>query len=374
MSKTQELATIDISRIHLRRGVQQIITPPALLLPQIVLGDENLVVEELFTGLSIERLVEQSPIVLFGPNGSGKTTLAHELLWRWARDQGNRKLTLTSGTEFGRALHRGIKADDMARFRQIHRQCDGLLLDNLHELATKPMAQSELVLILKEAHESDRLVIITTNELPRLQKGLEPALKSLLSGGLSVPIKLPGPEARLAIVELLAAQTIPNLDKESLARFCSRIQDTPSASQLKGLLNRWAHHLHIESSIKNSGSKNPASKSASSKQASIKQIEKIVGSGSAKIQGKDLLKQVAKEFQITLEALTGPSRKSGVVRARGLAMLLMRQLTDESFEAIGGYFSGRDHTTVMHACKRTEESLGKDSELNRIYDRIRQKH
>lgn len=373
MSNTQEIATIEISRIHLRRGVQQIISPPALLLPKIVLGEENLVVEELFTGLSIERLVEQSPIVLFGPNGSGKTTLAHELLWRWARDQGNRNLTLTSGTEFGRALQRGIKADDMARFRQIHRQCDGLLLDNLHELATKPLAQTELVMILKEAQEAARLVVITTNELPRLQSSLHPSLQSVLSAGLSVPVKLPGPHARLALVEMLAAQAIPDLDNEDLRKFCSRIQDTPSAAQLKGLLNRWAHHLHIESSLRNSAQKNTSQKSVATKHASMKQIEKIVSSGSPKVNCKDLLKLVAKEFQITLEALTGPTRKSGVVRARGLAMLLMRQLTDESFEAIGGYFSGRDHTTVMHACKRTEECLATDSELNRIYDRIRQK-
>jgi chromosomal replication initiator protein len=372
MTTTQELTKIDLSRIHIKRGVHQIISPPALLVPQFVVGSENAAVEELFSGLSIESLVEKSPIILFGPNGSGKTTLAHELLWRWSRDQSNRKLTLTSGNEFGRALQRGIKADDMARFRQIHRQCDGLLIDNLHEMVTKPAAQAELVILLKEAHEASRLVVITSLELPRLRPDYHPSLQSLLSAGLSVPVKLPGPEARLAITEMLAAQNASEFTTEELSKFCTRIQGTPSALELRGLLNRWALQIHADAMLKSQSQKSALQKNPSSKTSATKHIDKIVAGSGRKFNSKDLLKSVAKEFQITLDTLTGPSRKSGVVRARGLAMLLMRQLTDESFEAIGEYFSGRDHTTVMHACKKTESTLAKDSELNRIYDRIRQ--
>ena len=322
MTKTQDFTAIDLNRVSLRRGVQQIIPPPALLRPQFFLGPENQALEELFSGLSIAGLSSLSPVVLFGPNAAGKTTLAHELLWRWSRDGNQRKLTLTSGTEFGRALQRGIKADDMARFRLIHRQCDGLLIDNLHELATKPAAQAELIAILKDAEEASRLVVVTCPELPRLRSGLQPGLQSLLAAGLSVPVQLPGPAARRAIAGNLLAEIAPEISQEDIRKFCSRIQDQPTAVQLKGLLHRWVVQLQADS----------------------------------------------------LDALTGPSRKSGVVRARGLAMLLMRQLTNESFEAIGNHFSGRDHTTVMHSCKKTEGDLAIDSELSRIYDRIKQRY
>ena len=71
--------------------------------------------------------------------------------------------------------------------------------------------------------------------------------------------------------------------------------------------------------------------------------------------------------------MKGPSRRSSIVRARGLAMLLIRQLTPESYENIGALFSDRDHTTVMHACKKTENQLSSDADLNRIHDRIRQR-
>ncbi|MFM9064506.1 MAG: helix-turn-helix domain-containing protein, partial [Pirellula sp.] len=199
-----------------------------------------------------------------------------------------------------------------------------------------------------------------------------PSLQSLLSAGLSVPVKLPGPDARLAITEMLAAQSASEFTTEELSKFCTRIQDTPSALELRGLLNRWALQIHADAMLKSQSQKSALQKNPSSKTSATKHIDKIVAGSGRKFNSKDLLKSVAKEFQITLYTLTGPSRKSGVVRARGLAMLLMRQLTDESFEAIGEYFSGRDHTTVMHACKKTESTLAKDSELNRIYDRIRQ--
>jgi chromosomal replication initiator protein len=374
MNKTQEFTAIDLNRVSLRRGVQQIIPPPALLLPQFFLGPENQALEELFSGLSIAGLSSLSPVVLFGPNAAGKTTLAHELLWRWSRDGNQRKLTLTSGTEFGRALQRGIKADDMARFRLIHRQCDGLLIDNLHELATKPAAQAELIAILKDAEEASRLVVVTCPELPRLRSGLQPGLQSLLAAGLSVPVQMPGPAARRAIAGNLLAEIAPEISQEDIRKFCSRIQDQPTAVQLKGLLHRWVVQLQADSLAKLPLLKNASQKTATPRQSALKQIEKIVSAGASKVTSKELLKLVAKEFQLSLDALTGPSRKSGVVRARGLAMLMMRQLTNESFEAIGNHFSGRDHTTVMHSCKKTEGDLAIDSELSRIYDRIKQRY
>jgi chromosomal replication initiation ATPase DnaA len=125
------------------------------------------------------------------------------------------------------------------------------------------------------------------------------------------------------------------------------------------LLLRWVHQKRID---------------PNSKPNSEKQLGRITNNRAApRASCHDVLRYVAKELQLSLELLTGPSRKSGIVRARGLAMLLMRQLTDESFDAIGSHFSGRDHTTVMHACRKTEKELPEDAELIRIYDKIRQR-
>ena len=178
MIKKSTVFKIDLAPILMRRGNYQSITPPKLLLPMFIAGGENEAVEELFQPDAIACVGERSPIILFGLNGTGKTVLAHELLNRWQKDRAERKLTLTSGTELSRSLQRDIKADDMERFRQIHRDCDGLLIDNLHELVTKIAAQEELVSILKSMESDEKLVVITMPELPRLRSGLLPALQS----------------------------------------------------------------------------------------------------------------------------------------------------------------------------------------------------
>jgi chromosomal replication initiator protein len=350
---------IDLGTVSLRRSAQQFITPPSAILSSFVCGNENSSVSELFRPESLETLQVRSPLILFGSSGVGKTMLAHELLQRWTRLHSDRTSTLTDGTEFSRVLTRSIKADDMARFRQVYRECDALLIDNLHELATKPAAQEELVAILNDFDTAEKLFIGTMPELPRLCP-LNPALQSRLAAGLSVCISPPSDTARVAIVNQLANHFSENISKEDLQRFCKKLDGTPTVAQLKGMLLRWGHQKRID---------------PQSKPSTGKQIERIVSSlAPPKANCIDVLKQVAKEMQVKLDLLTGPSRKSGVVRARGLAMLLMRQLTEESFESIGNHFSGRDHTTVMHACKKTEKELPDDAELIRVYDKIRQKY
>jgi len=111
-----------------------------------------------------------------------------------------------------------------------------------------------------------------------------------------------------------------------------------------------------------------------SQKESKRLIDTLVDSQATKAPSiSEVAKSVGREMQVTMELMRGPGRKSSVVRARGLAMLLIRQWTDTSFQNIGEYFGGRDHTTVMHACKKTEEDLANDHELMRTVDRVRQK-
>jgi chromosomal replication initiator protein len=358
-----QLTYIDLSTLSLRRSAQQFISPPSNILSSFVCGSENASVSELFRPESIETLHLRSPVVLFGQNGTGKTVLAHELLQRWCKTKSNRTSTMTDGTEFARVLSRCIKADDMARFRQVYRECDALLIDNIHELITKPASQEELIAILNDFESQEKLFVATAPELPRLI-GLNPSLQSRLSCGITTPVQPPGKDSRIAIVERLASDFPEKPSSEELLKFSERLDGAPTASQLKGLLLRWAHQKRID----------PHSKPTPGKQFDRVANSRLANNRAApRANCNDVLKYVAKELQLSLELLTGPSRKSGIVRARGLAMLLMRQLTDESFDAIGSHFSGRDHTTVMHACRKTEKELPEDAELIRIYDKIRQR-
>lgn len=357
---SQSLKTITLQQPRMRKGSLASIIGASPLLDVFIAGEENQAVSECLSPEGIEQLPARSPVFLYGPSGSGKTAIALTLAARWLNESAERTITLTSGSDFSKAFTRAIEADDMDRFRHLHRQCDCLIVDNIHELATKPAAQDEMVSTLERLANDGHVVIVTAPDLAPLTPNLKLALSSRLNGGYSIAIAYPSMESRREILRLLATQTQLDIQAEDLNAIGSQLHEGMSPLQLRGILIRWAHHDRLT----------PDRTPRESKRI----IDNLVDSQIAKAPPvADIAKAVAREMQVTLELMRGPIRKSSVVRARGVAMYLMRKWTDVSYQNIGEFFGGRDHTTVMHACKKTEEDLAVDHELMRIVDRVRQK-
>ena len=206
----------------------------------------------------------------------------------------------------------------------------------------------------------NRAIITTSQELANLVPKLKSALSSRLNGGHSLQLCYPSSATRIEILRLLAINTQIEISDSDLDAIGSQLHDGVSPMQMRGILVRWSHQDRVAPDR--------------TKKESKRLIDKLVDSQLVQAPStSDIAKAVAREMQIKMELLRGPGRKSSVVRARGLAMLLMRQWTDVSFQNIGEYFGGRDHTTVMHACKKTEEDMTKDMDLERMAERIRQK-
>jgi chromosomal replication initiator protein len=353
------LRQIGLMQPPMRKGSYSFIVCPNPIVDGFVCGPENAAVAECFHPDAISLLESRSPLVLSGPSGTGKTSVAATLAALWMNDGLQRKITFTSGMEFSRALVRAIKADDMSRFRQVHRDCDCLVIDNAHELTGKQSAQEELITTLDHLELNQKLVVITATEIPHLLQGLDVGLLSRLSAGHSVLFKHPGSQAKRRILQLAADELTQSIGAADLDRFAAQLPEVHTAMQVRAALLRWSHQLRSDPSEPLAGPK-----------ALGRMIEAPLAPN---VSPHEIAKIVARELKISVETLVGPLRKSSVVRARGLAMILMRQLTSESYESIGAYFSNRDHTTVMHACKKTEIDLKTDTELSRIHDRIRQR-
>ena len=357
---SNSLTVITLQLPRMRKGSFASLIGASPLLDVFVAGPENQRIVECLSPHGIEKLVTRSPLYLYGPSGVGKTALALTIAARWTNESNDRTVTLTSGSDFAKAFTRAIDADDMDRFRQLHRQCSCLVVDNIHELSTKPSAQAEMVSSIERITSDGGAIIATANELPTLIPKLRLSLSSRLNGGHSLPISFPSSVTQLEIMRLLAANSKIEISDPDLESIGAQLQDGMSPLQLRGILIRWSHQGRVAP--------------GRTKKESKRLIDKLVDSQMATAPStSDIAKAVAREMQITVELLRGPGRKSSVVRARGLAMLLMRQWTDVSFQNIGEYFGGRDHTTVMHACKKTEEDLTKDVDLERMAERIRKK-
>jgi chromosomal replication initiator protein len=334
---------------------------PGSILDVFVYGPENESLTDLFSAERILNLSSLTPIYLYGPNAVGKTVLAASIAARYGRSHQLTNVVLCNGVEFARALSTAIDADDMDRFRRRFRECPILVVDGLQDLISKPAAQEEMIQMLD--HREQRLIptIITGLVLPTAMRGLKPALTSRCIGGLSLAIQYPGQEARKRIVGLLAKSLDVRLTTEELNHFASRFADTISVPELQGLLFKWLHQERIERTIATSATSVALDRLVDARaQAKIPELAEIA-------------KLVAKETSVKLSDLRGTTRRSQIVRARSLAMLLARQLTPLSYQQIGEYFGRRDHTTVIYACRKTEADLAIDLELSRAADEVKRK-
>jgi chromosomal replication initiator protein len=217
-----------------------------------------------------------------------------------------------------------------------------------------------LIACMESLSSNGKCIIATSPELCPLIPNLRPALTSRLNAGLSVPMVLPAYSARKEILRLIAQQLQIEISDADLDSIGELLQDGITALHLKGILIRWSHQDRL----------NPTRTQRESKRL----IDRLVDAQATRTpEPSEIAKVVGREMRVVMDQLRGPSRKSSVVRARGLAMYLMRKFTELSYQNIGEYFGGRDHTTVMHACKKTEEDLAHDHELMRIIDRVSQK-
>ncbi len=334
---------------------------PGTILDVFVYGPENDSLTDLFSTERIHSLNSLTPIYLYGPNAVGKSVLGASIAARYGRSHQLTNIAICNGVEFARALSTAIDADDMDRFRNRFRECSILVIDGLQDLLSKPAAQEELIQTLDHRELQFAPTIITGLVLPTSMRGLKPALASRCIGGLSLAIQYPGQEARKRIVGLLSKSLDVRLSPDELNHFASRFTDTISVPELQGLLFKWLHQERIERTIATSATSVALDRLVDARaQAKIPELAEIA-------------KHVAKETNVKLSDLRGATRRSQIVRARSLAMLLARQLTPLSYQQIGEYFGRRDHTTVIYACRKTESDLETDLELSRAAEEVKRK-
>jgi chromosomal replication initiator protein len=353
--------TLSLDRITLRKGSSGLTAEAERsehCLDVFVYGEENTAVADLFAVAQIRNLAKWSPVFLYGPHQSGKTSLAASLAARYARALNVKTVVHCDGGDFARSLVAAIESDDMDRFRKRHRQCGLLIVDGLQGMQSKSAAQEELVAVLDERRRADLPTILTSPTLANSIRGLKSSLVSRCLGGLSVEVAFPGNLARSRVLTLLAKKLNIEFQSRDMEEMAKRFKEPISVPELQGLLLKWWHHHSQER------------KADSDDEQTLDRL--IDDRHQSKIPDvADIAKRVAKECNLKQAELRGSTRRSRVVRARSLAMYLARELTPLSFQQIGEYFGRRDHTTVMHACRKLATDIGVDRELQRIAEEVK---
>ena len=295
---------------------------------------------------------EINPLTFYGPTSTGKTTLLCGIEQCWPNPSGLDVL-LTNGADFDRGYAYALETSAISEFREKHRQPGLVIIDDLQLLSNKPAAQQEFANLLDWRLNARVPIVLALGVSPVELGGLSEGLASRLVGGMLVPLQLPTPTTRRAILDRLLEQAgleFPVVVREAVAGQCAGL-DSPFSTvpEIRHAV------LELQHAAEESGS-------APSLECAVALIDRELTVRKPTL--NQIAKKVARYFNVRTSDLKSASRRQWVVRARGVAFYLARQLTGDSFQRLGQALGGRDHSTVMHACRRIGSLVESDPAIS----------
>ncbi len=300
-----------------------------------------------------------NPLVFFGPTACGKTLLINELAATWRRRHAELPVVCKPAVEFAQEFNEAVESQDVDQFRRTHRQAGLLIVEDIHRLQGKETAQRELRETVDAVARNRRRLVATATLPPGQWPGIMPDLQARLVAGLCVALVYPAIASRLAIIARLAAARQVDLSAEAASLLATSVAGP--AVNLSGALNQLAFDA--------SGGSGMTAKIA------VADVRGFLSrrQGPRLPELREIALETARSFSLKVVQLRGPSRARAVVTARDVAMYVARRLTRNSLQQIGHYFGGRDHTTVLHGCRKTEALLNSEPTVQRAVEQVQNK-
>nr|WP_060787006.1 chromosomal replication initiator protein DnaA [Gardnerella vaginalis] len=293
-----------------------------------------------------------NPLCIYGGSGLGKTHLLNAIgNYALVKDSSLKVRYITSEeftNEFIEALQNTSQNQgQIANFNRKFREVDVLLIDDIQFLGGKEATLEQFFHTFNALYQASKRIVIASDVAPKNLRGFEARLISRFESGLTVDIKPPDLETRIAILRMMASMNNSNVPSDVLDLIAERF--TENIRELEGALTR----VTAVASLSNQ----PVSK------ALAEQALQDFFASDIEIRPTDIIGQVAKYFHMTFDEIVGRSRTKNVALARQIAMYLAREMTSMSLVDIGEVFGGRDHTTVMHAYTRISGEMQEKQEI-----------
>ncbi len=280
-----------------------------------------------------------NPLFIYGGVGLGKTHLMHSVGNQLLRN-GKTRVVYQHSEGFVGDMVKALQHNTINEFKRFYRTVDALLIDDIQFFAGKERSQEEFFHTFNALLEGQKQVILTCDRFPREVDGLEERLKSRFGWGLTVAIEPPELETRVAILKKKADQAGTELPDEVAFFIAKRIRS--NVRELEGALRRVMANAHFTGQEISLDFAREALRDLLAMQEKLVTIENIQ-------------KTTAEYFKIRVGELLSARRSRSVARPRQIAMALAKELTTHSLPEIGDAFGGRDHTTVLHACRKVRE-------------------
>jgi len=296
-----------------------------------------------------------NPLLLYGGVGLGKTHLMHAVGNALLQKNPNANILYLHSQRFVQNMVKALQSGTMDQFMKLYRNVDALLIDDIQFFAKKMRSQEEFFHVFNGLLERDKQMVLTSDKYPREIDGLEERLQSRFVYGLTVEVEAPDLETRVAILMKKAEVEGVRLEQDVAFFMSERIRS--NVRELEGALRR------VIANARFTGSR-----------ITVDQVKRTLRDLFA-IQGRqvsidNIQKVVAEYFNIKISDLLSKRRNRSIARPRQVAMALAKELTSHSLPEVGDAFGGRDHTTVLHACRKIDSLKGSSPDVSEDYKNL----
>ncbi len=296
-----------------------------------------------------------NPFFIYGGVGLGKTHLMHAIGHAMKKESSQAKVVYLHSERFVADMIKALQHNKMNDFKKFYRSLDALLIDDIQFFAGKERSQEEFFHTFNALLEGQKQIILTCDTFPKGVKNLEERLKSRLGWGLTVSIDPPELETRVAILHRKASQSKFHLPDDVAFFIANNIRS--NIRELEGALSRVNANAQFRGESITLDFAREALRDHLAMQAKLVTIENIQ-------------KSTAEYFKIRVSDLLSKKRSRTISRPRQIAMALTKELTNQSLPEIGDNFGGRDHTTVLYACRKVSELKESDPLIDEDYDNL----
>ena len=296
-----------------------------------------------------------NPLFIYGGVGLGKTHLMHAVGNKLKEKDPSKRIVYIHSERFVSDMVKSLQLGAINEFKQFYRGVDALLIDDIQFFAGKEQSQEELFHTFNALLEGGQQMILTCDRYPKEIEGLEERLKSRLGWGLPVIVEPPELETRVAILLKKAEELNLNMPQDCAFFISERIRS--NVRELEGALKRVGANAKF-----------------ANKEVDLNLIKEslrdLLAIQARQVSIDNIQKTVSDYFNIRLSDLLSSKRNRSLARPRQLSMSLAKELTNHSLPEIGDAFGGRDHTTVLHACKKIGELRQGNTELDEDYKNL----
>ncbi len=293
-----------------------------------------------------------NPLFIYGGVGLGKTHLMHAVANKLKEHNADARLAYVHSERFVGDMVKALQHNTINDFKTAYRSLDALMIDDIQFFARKDRSQEEFFHTFNALLETQQQVILTCDRYPKEVDGLEERLKSRFGWGLTVAIEPPELETCVAILMSKAAMSNVDLPEEVAFFVAKRIRS--NVRELEGALRRVVATSHFTGRPITLEFAKEALRDLLALQEKLVTVENIQ-------------KTVAEYYKIRIADLLSKRRSRSIARPRQVAMALAKELTNHSLPEIGDAFGGRDHTTVLHACRRIKELRESERRIGEDY-------